>query len=348
MKNIFQSGSFILILIGVTGAANATDAYVYSNSISAHNIATIQHQLNQVVFDTGFAPQFDTHAPTDNTIDSTQIYGRAPEYGTMSTYGEYNVFGRSGGEKQAQNNMWFDWHNTSDNVKFDNSTPIDTKINMFTAGIIGDTYIGTKTTNTWGMYAGYLHTTQGIPTFKIQSNGGYFGIYNGITMGNFAVKFALSGGVLDNSSDSPMMYEKYANFWLGGAANISYNINLDDSFAMRPALHVGYTRIKSDNYDNISNDDFNMYELSPTIDLIKHIGNGWVGTLGLRYVTIHSNGGQIEIDSQKVAELDTGDYYEYSLSLGKKIHHTQISGHIGRHDGARYGWFGGLKVKHAF
>jgi hypothetical protein len=348
MKNILQSSPFILVFFGIITTANA-NPYIYSNSISAHNIATIQHKITQTVFNTG-AKEIPTNTPQEQSVDPTKTYGQAPVYGTLSTYGEYNVFGRSGGEKPnpALSDLWFNWQNITDNVKFDNSTPIDTKINLVTAGLMGDTYVNNKTTNTWGLYTGYIHTTQEIPDFRIQSNGGYFGLYNGTTIGNFGVKFTLNGGLLNNSSNSPFVHENHTNFWIGGAINTSYAIRLDDSFMLRPALHIGYTWVKSDDFIDVANSDFNFYELTPAIDAIKHIGAGWYGSIGLKYVTIHSGGGTITFNNQDVPELDMGNFYEYGLAIYKSISSTHFSAHIGRHDGARYGWFGNINIKYLF
>ena len=95
-----------------SASAHAAPTTVYANSISAHNIAAMQHTImNNTIrsFSGTMAAalgsrgelQYERKSPAPQKISIDQ-YGRMPEYGTMPLYGEYgddgSVFGRGGGD----------------------------------------------------------------------------------------------------------------------------------------------------------------------------------------------------------------------------------------------------------
>ncbi|MBO5704589.1 MAG: hypothetical protein J6R99_01070, partial [Alphaproteobacteria bacterium] len=59
-------------------------------------------------------------------------------------------------------------------------------------------------------------------------------------------------------------------------------------------------------------------------------------------------GGNTYINNTKLTKLDTGNFFEYGLSVEKQFKKATLSANIGRRDGFRYGWFGGLDIKYAF
>ena len=91
-----------------------------------------------------------------------------------------------------------------------------------------------------------------------------------------------------------------------------------------------------------------MFEISPAIRFIKHIGNGWFGAMHAKYVMIFDEGGETKVNGTKIGTLDSGHFTEYGLSLEKTIDRFNITANIGRRDGSHTGWMGGFNLKYIF
>ncbi len=358
-----HTNPFLLSALIACIATNAHASHTYANTITAHNIAAIQHAITHTAFNS-FEGAMSASLGTVHNIpapeDPQKTYGRAPMYGRAATYGEYNddgSAGRSGGNNTnpdtALNSIWFSWEHVGDDVKFDEYDKIDSDINLVMMGLSGgQSKMGNGITQ-WGLYTGYVGGTQENKFLDIDEQGGYFGLYNGFYLGNFNLSTSVNGGVLDNSADNIYGTDDFTNFWIGAVANATYNIALDNTFTIQPGIQLGYTWIKSDDYtsasgDMLTNESFNMIEVSPTLRAIKHIGAGWYGALNLKHVMIYANGGDLSINGNSVSELDMDNFTEYSLSLEKSIANVTFTANFGRRDGSHNGWIGGTNIKFRF
>lgn len=340
-----------------THSTFAAPAYTHANTISAHNIGVIQHSITQSAISSFMAaPGYIIGQHAKQALPDTHT----PLYGTAPMYGEYNDdgnTGRNGGDiynaDATLNNIWVKWNHLDSDAKFDDFAKLNTDIDTFMFGISGGQTEFAGGISKWGLYSGYITSDQENHDIKINENGGFFGLYNGNTFGDLGIYATVNGGVLSNSADTLFGTDEYTNFWIGGAINTTYNIALDNTFTIQPALHLGYTWIRSENYtatsgDIINNDAFGMLEVSPTIRAIKHIGNGWFGALNAQYVMLFTNGGDTTVNNVGITELESNNFFEYSISLEKAVSNFVMSGHIGRHDGARTGWIGGINIKYVF
>lgn len=358
----------LLALLG-TPDAHASDAHIHANTITAHNIATIQHSVTQTAF-TSFAGSMRGNMGAQKrrtksimaqtNEDPATTYGHAPMYGTAPLYGEYNddgSAGRSGGDiynaDAALNSIWLNWQHLGDSAKFDDFARLDSDADTFMFGLAGGQSEFAGGVSKWGLYAGFVDGDQHNNEIQIESQGGYFGIYNGNLFGNLGLFATINGGVLNNSADTIHGTDEYSNFWLGIATEITYDFSLDGTFTLQPGIHLGYTWIRGEDYtsasgDILKNDAFGMAEVAPTLRAIKHIANGWFGALNAKYVMIFDNGGDLSVNGTGTDILETDNYREYSISLEKYVNHFNISANFGRRDGARDGWIGGLNIKYAF
>ena len=361
MKHIHTSILAAATTVALPAVANASAAsHTHANALSGHNIAIIQHTITQTAFQS-----FEGASETKLFSAPTQKEPQAPNadpnlYGKMPMYGEYNDdgnAGRNGGDTINQdamlNSIWFNWQHVNDNIHIDNYSDTDANFNTFMMGLAGGTAKMGNGISEWGIYTGYVDTKQTNVALETKGQGGYFGVYNGFDMGNFSLSSTINGGVIDNSSDTIFGTDEFTNFWVGAAVNAAYNIALDRTFTLQPSLHMGYTWIKSENYTSVSgdilqNDAFNMFELTPEIRAIKHIGNGWYGTMGAKYVMIFENGGDLSVNNIGAHELEIGDFFEYSISVERSVYNLHLSASIGRHEGDHDGWTGGINIKYIF
>ena len=350
-----------IVIVSVTGIANAAPEHIYANAISAQNIAAIQHSIAQTAFNS-FEGSIERHI-YKKASKKAPVQRPAPVqknlYGTMRTYGEYNddgSIGRNGGDIDPDlilNNIWLNWQHLGDNAKIDNLSALESDFDMIMGGLAGGEAKMGNGISKWGIYSGYIGGKQENKSLNIDEQGGFVGVYNGFDMGRFNLSTTINGGAIDNSAQNDFGTDDYSNFWIGGIINATYDISLDETFTIRPGVQIGYTWIKSKNYtsasaDIIENQNFNMFEISPEIRMLKHIGNGWLGSLNAKYIMFAFGGGDTTINSTRIEETDIDNFFEYGLSLEKHISKTNISINIGRHDGARYGWVGGINIKHIF
>lgn len=331
--------------------ANALSDTAYTGIISAYNIGAIQHTVTQNAFKS-FSFQ-NTHSfkqqPKKEIIPSDPSV-----YGKPLTYGEYNedgLAGRSGGDtiSASLSNVWIDWQHLADKVNFDEISTLKTDTDIIMAGMSSTPSGTTHKKHNWGTYVGYVGGDQSNPDIQIDNHGGFFGIYNGLFVNDFTLKTTVNGGVFDISAHD----NNFTNFWIGAATNASYDITLDKTFILRPSLQVGYTWIQTKDYtltsgDIITNQNLNLIQITPEIQAIKHIGNGWFGQADVKYVMSFDNNPDTHINNVKLHGLSLDNYFEYSISVGTNVSDTNISATIGRHDGGIYGWFGGLNIKYVF
>lgn len=342
-------------------ACNANASHLYTNAISAHNIASFQHTIAQTAFASFDGPMSRAiikHTKKQhNNEDPNTTYGHAPMYGTMSIYGEYNDDGRSGGDninaRQTISNAWLNWQRIGNDTKFDEISHLNSKYNIYMGGLTsGKTKLG-RGHAAWGIYSGYLDGDTHSHAIDTDSQGGFFGIYNRYQNQKINISTTINGGVVNNTTDTTFGTDETTNFWIGGLVNTTYNIIMDNTFTLQPNIQFGYTWIKSENYtsasgDIINNSAFNMFELTPGISAIKHIGNNWFGEIGVKHVMIFATDGDITANNASLDSLTNHDYTEYGISLEKAAGPIAFRANIGRRDGSRSGWTGGLNFKYLF
>lgn len=357
MKHIYTLLPIIIFTSAITNSANATPEHALANTITAHNIATIQHSIAQTAFNS-FEGSIERHLHKRNNMQRPAPVQR-DLYGTMRTYGEYNDdgnIGRNGGDTNPDlilNNIWLNWQHLGDNAKLDDISALDSDFDMIMGGLAGGEAKMGNGISKWGIYGGYIGGKQENKSLNIDEQGGFVGVYNGFDMGRFNLSTTINGGAIDNSVQNDFGTDSYSNFWVGGVINATYDISLDETFTIRPGIQIGYTWIKSKNYtsasaDIIENENFNMFEASPEIRMLKHIGNGWLGSLNAKYTILAFDGGDTTVNTTHIDGAEIDNFFEYGLSLEKHISKTNISINIGRRDGARYGWIGGINIKHIF
>ena len=358
----------LFLLAFTTCAHAATHTTAHTTSITAHNIASFQHNITQTVF-SSFSGNAYTKLDTQKAScnyglqktheDPTATYGHAPMYGTAPTYGEYNDDGRAGrnggdtfSTNTALSNIWLNWEHLNGNTKFDNFAHLDSKTNIYTFGIAGDTSDSTPNLSKWGLYTGFIKNQQETQEIAIKSQGGYFGIYNGNKIGNTGLYFTANGGVLNNKTSAAHNNDEYTNFWAGGAINATYDFAMDTTFTLQPGLSLGYTWIRGENYTSASNkiasDDFHMFEVTPALRAIKHISNGWFGALNAKYIIPLNKGGKTYVNNTPITTPQADDYHEYTISLEKSVHNFNLYINFGRRDGTYSGWIGDLNIKYIF
>ena len=373
--SLLALSAFILSANG----AFASGGHIYANAVSAHNITAIQHSIMTTAmqtFEGTASAALGGRAHFVNQAESDKYkYGTIPMYGWPRMYGEYGddgtmladdaakkQTGRNGGDtpepefkdpRPVINSAWINWQHISDNAHFTDFDSVDTDTDLIMFGLAGGEAQRGIGISEWGIFGGYVGGTQDNEYMNIDQGGGYVGLYTGYNIQNFNLSLAANVGALFNSTEHEYGIDDFTNSWAGAALNATYNIALDETFTIQPGVHAGYTWIGSADYvslsgDEISNGNFNMFEVAPEIRAIKHIGRGWFGYLHFKYAFIMGTPGDVFVGGTLYDELDMRNYAEYGIGIEKSIDRFNVSLNINRRDGGRDGWNGGFNLKYIF
>lgn len=366
MKYTHFLGFSALAMLAALPSGAIAMPYAYANAISAHNISAFQLSITNTAIQTfsgssAAALGGSKRAAVANQVATQRKAAKARVYGRMSTYGEFNddggtaSYGRSGGDigRPELNSVWFNWGHFGDDVKFDNFDRLDSDYDIAMMGVSGGDFQLMGGIAHWGIFGGYVGGTQENSAINLDENGGFVGLYSGLQLGNYMVAVTLNAGVLDNTVDNITDSDNYSNMWTGAALDMRYNMALDDTFTLQSQIYANHTWVRSASFRtasdmNIDNDNFHMFTVAPGLRAIKHIANNWYGFMGVRYTFNFTTGGEAQLDGTALPELEMDDYSEYYIGLEKSIDRFSISANIGRRDGGRFGWIGGLNLKYLF
>ena len=333
-----------LIALSVTDTYANNLLFASEHAVGASTIATLQHTITENLFSTLIKP---THAPTHHYS----------VYGSELLYGEYNddgAIGRNGGDTNAPiSNIWLNWQYTSDDVSLSDFDRFDSRHNIATIGFTAHDKSTTSGYYNWTFYGGYINGTSKNTELDSNNNGGFIGIHNKLQTYNFVINSTINTGFLRTKVDYSSVSDNHTNIWFGAMANIAYNLKLDDTFSLYPGITAGYTWIKNDTQnsaygDDLQNQTFGYFEITPALNAVKRIIGNWYGTLGVKYVMLSNTDDSITINDTRIDIPTVGNYTEYGLSLENQTDSFSFKATIGRHDGDLTGWTGGLNIKYIF
>lgn len=341
----------VTILFG--GPALAGEFAYMSNGVSAHNIMAMQRAIsNQAIV---LPVRHNTTAPK-----IVQQHSGPDAYGEMLYYGEYGddtgilpLIGRGGGDENANAHIGASWQHFDEDAKFDSWTKMDTRMDLVMIEFGNNRELFNNRPADIKFFGGYAGGHAKNDDMRIEHDGGFIGSFvnhniNGLNLGILA-----NLGFMVNDVKTNPASDNFNNMWVGLNANITYDFEISDHIIMRPGVRGGYMWIYSPNYklhngDKIDNKNFNAFELTPAIDFITHLDPGWSIGANVAYVLNFVDGGEIRVNDSKISDLDIDNYFEYGLKIEKHIADFDISVNVGRHDGGRSGWNGGITFKYLF
>lgn len=370
--SVLAIATFMLMSHG----AMATGSHTYANVFSANNITAFQHSIMTTAMQTFEGTAAAALGGRAHIISADEnakyLYGTTPMYGWPRLYGEYGEdgttiatdTGRNGGDistddieqrdpRPVMNSVWINWQHYDDDVKFKGYDELNTDTDIIMLGLAGGEAQRGIGISEWGIFGGYVGGAQENEFINIDQGGGYVGLYTGYNIQQFNLSLAANIGALYNNAQNEYGGDEFANMWAGAALNATYNIALDDTFTIQPGVYAGYTWIGSANYisasgDSVANQNFNMFEVAPSIRAIKHIGKGWFGFINFKYAFMMGHGGDVIVNGNQLDDLDTRDYAEYGIGIEKSIDRFNVALNINRRDGGRSGWNGGFNLKYIF
>ncbi len=365
MKHTHLIGFAALTMITALPSGAFATPYAYANTISSHNIAAFQMSITNTAIQTFSGSSAASLGGSKrraiaDTVAKKRTTSKAQMYGSMPIYGEFNddgssIYGRSGGElgRPELNNLWLNWTHYGDDVKFNNFERLDSDYDVAMAGVSGGDFQMIGGIAHWGIFGGYVGGTQENSDIKLDEGGGFVGLYSGLQLGNYIVSMTVNAGILDTTAENLTESNNYSNMWTGAALDMRYNIALDATFTLQSQIYANHTWIRAGNLhtttgNTIDSENFNMFTVAPGLRAIKHVANNWYGFMGARYTFNFATGGETYLNDVTLPELEIDDYSEYYIGIEKSIDRFSISGTIGRREGGRTGWIGGLNLKYLF
>lgn len=340
--NIYAFNLIVALTLAYT-SSSASANYIYSNGISATNIATFQHNIATSLL----ANRPNMRPALKPEINSVDLYGHPSLYGEYKEY-EF-MYGHSGGETGTHNGARLTMNTFNENLTLNTTHRLANKTNMATI----DFAFTNNSTQKIGAYTGFIDNEASNNDLKLKTSGGYVGLYGSQSINKIQISGIIDGGAVSNSATSTFGTDEFTNLWLGAGINTTYDIMLGDTFDLQPGIYIGYTWADGANYisasaEQISAQNFNMFEVSPTLRAIKYIAADWYGTMHVRYVMIETHGGDTFVNGTKLTALESDNFVEYGLSLEKNIENFQFSASIIRRDGWHDGFGGNLGIKYIF
>ncbi|MBO7066876.1 MAG: autotransporter domain-containing protein [Alphaproteobacteria bacterium] len=366
MKHI-SFGALCAVLMFNANAFATPISHLHADGVTMNNIAVMQHSIMLNAFnnfDGSMAGIIERHAqkaPRTEPVEDSMQPNQIDRYGEMLYYGEYGddgtVFsapgrGRSGGDGEQNLSLWLDWQHAQDYAKFDNFKRIDSNYDLISLGFADEFNSTSQHYSKFGGFGGVALGREKAPdVVKLSETGEYVGLYYAYHVQGLTVQAAGDFGAMFTDAKSDYSKHDFTNLWAGAGVNASYDIFLDETSVLQPALYLGYTWIRTNGYEPtpcVAVDNFHIFEVSPALRAITHITDGWYGAMSARYVFNFSHGGDIRDAGVTLPDLESLNYYEYGLSAEKSIDRFNFAVSVNRRDGGRTGWNGNIRMKYMF
>ena len=332
-KHIKSELLFLMGALLCAGSANA--ASIYDNNIVALNINMLS----------------DTFMSYTNRGDNLYDYFHTtPVYGTMHRVDEYGDDGSTLQSADTQSNnsfihdIWLNANHINGHMHYNNNDSKHARLNLATFGVKTKFLESDYGKFSFGGFASYINTK----TPGIRSNGdvaGFFVDYQHFDLGN---RFLLNIGSLNNTATD----QDFNNSWANIADEIYAKLKIDDTLYFRPSLYVGYTWVSSSNFtangDFVLNDDYNFFNVAPSVQFIKEILPNWYVAFSGKYFAHFGGNNDIFVNGVKQSGLDTKNYTDIGIDLEHNIDRFIIGGNVHKTLGGFDGLSTNLNIKYTF
>lgn len=329
-SNLFVFSAALLL------AANAANAGIYDNNISALNI--------NMLTDT-FMSYTNYGEKMSDLFQSHQMYGtmtRFDEYGddgsTIKTFDS----GRASGDYFIDN-IWINANHINANMHYGHDISQHGRFNLATVGANTKAADLTYGRISFGGFVSYINTK--MPDFH--GNGDTAGLFAQYTYHNVGAKLMADIGSMNNSGNT-----NFNNAWVNVAASASATLKVDDSLLVRPNAYVSYTSVASDDiYANgsvISSKDFNFVNVAPSIEFIKEIVPDWYGSLAAKYVAHFGGKNDLEIGNTRIEGLYLDNHTDIAMNIEYDFNPFVFNANVHKQLGGMDGWSTNLNIKYTF
>ena len=365
LYGLFVGAPIMAMSVGAFGANLAN----YSDSVAAHNIATMGHMIFQ---DAARIKPNSASYKTQPCKRCLGLHKHSDRYGEMLYYGEYGddtgvlpLGGRLSGadiniNEDADADTGNNFEETSDSfvglsfglandaISVNANSHVDAS-----QGVLMASFGMKDGADMVGIFGGYTGGHISHNALDVDDTGGFVGLFTSGKFLGLDMFGALDLGYVRNSFSGAAGDFHTKNLWAGAAARLSYDIAMDYNITLRPSVMAEYMFVDMRNRTGFDGTAFNnkglwTLGLTPGAELFHSFGHGWALGGHVYYVMNFENGGETYVNDVKIPELDFDNYFDYGADVERTIDNFNVAVRIGRHDGARNGWNGGVKMKYVF
>ena len=313
---------------------NVNAASIYDNNINAININMLTIEMMN-----------NTHHA--RVTKNKKIYGtmtRVDEYGddgsTLKTANKQDRYNDS-----LAKDVWFDIEHI--NAQPDYGDHYKTRARYYLASVGFDSVDFKLPTGSivFGGFFGYINGN----VAGFDSNGQTIGLFARYNYKRFSIGTLLNNGAIKNDFET----NGFNNGWLNLAIDASWKFKLDKNLYLEPMVYFGYDYVKTDdktrlNGELVSMDDFNFWNVSPSVKLVQRVSKNWSGGAFFKYTNI--NGGKNDIKFQNVnySGINIKDFSEIGINTEYKYDQFVFGATIKKLMGNFDGISGDINVKYLF
>ena len=332
-----KTKKYTLAIATLLSAPAFANTGVYDNSITVLNINMLS----------------DTFVSyTHNSKTLSELFSGKRIYGTMRRVDEYGDDGSTlktscvNGKTSDMfiKNIWMDVKHINGRTNYNHDLSARSRFNIFTLGATTDT-INLKYGNIYfGAFAGYINSDAA----HINSYGDVGGIFAHYDFQNFGATIMTDIGSLNNNNG----YTDFNNSWTNVAIDMDAKFNIDKTLLIRPGLSIAYSFVSSDdlymNNNIVWSDNFNFWNIAPSLQFVKEIMPDWYMGLSAKYVAQFGGDNDVHIANVKRDGIDMDNYTDIGFDIEYNFKQFVFDGQLHKQMGGMEAWSGNINVKYMF
>ena len=246
---------------------------------------------------------------------------------------------------EEKTSVWFKGYGNIEKLQL--SQGINTQNNSW-GSLVGVDFPLVQLENGWSVlptaYIGYVGGYQDFSGVNMRQNGGQGGIMGTFFNGNFTTSLLANVGGYGNNMSLEGTKDSTDNWFAGGAAKSSYDVELPNDFILQPNMLVSYNAFGSQNWDSsygstsMTTDTLNGLMLAPGLNLILNKKTWSVyATTQLMYNAMDGTDGTVGDVNLPTVEMGSTSFH-CGLGGTRQINdRLSLYGQIGFSDGTENG-----------
>lgn len=315
--------------------ANAVS--IYDNNIGAININMLtvdmmknaQHSDNLSLFLRGKnlygnMMRIDEYGDDGSTIDKTQNYKYV--------------------DILAQD-IWADATYLNTRINYNDNLSDRSRLTMASVGFDSiDVYLNNGSI-LFGAFWGYV----GGRIADFDTAGQTVGFFTKYTYQNLSITGLIDTGAINND----LQPYNFNDAWLNAAVDASWKIRLNHIMYLQPTLYFGYTHVTTDknmriNGDLVTTNNFNFWNIAPSITFVTQISDNWHGGAFFKYIHTNDGTNDIYFQNTKYTGLNLDNYSMVGINAEYRYNKFVFESTVTKQMGKYNGWDGNINAKYLF
>lgn len=197
----------------------------------------------------------------------------------------------------------------------------------------------------FGAFWGYV----GGRIANFNTDGQTVGLFTKYDYQNFSVAGMIDTGAIRND----LQIYDFNNAWLNVAVDANVKIRLNSTTYLEPTLYFGYTRVTTDdnvriNGDLVMTNNFNFWNIAPSIKFVTQMSDNWYGGAFFKYVNTSDGKNDIVFQNITYTGIDIDNYSMAGINAEYRYNKFVFESTITKQMGTHNGWGGNINAKYLF